>query len=101
MLIIISLQADNLLVNGSKAWEQLENGNKNYNTLALGFYMGTINGVTASLNGRDICIPKDVNNNQLCAIVRKYIKNNPEKWNDGNWMVFSSLTKAFPCVRKK
>ena len=101
MLIVMNLQAENLLVKGSKAWEQIENGNKNYNALAFGYYMGIIDGVTASLNGRDICIPKSVDNNQLCAIVRKYIKNNPEKWNDGNWMIFTSLTQSFPCTKKK
>jgi len=101
MLIVINLQAENLLVKGSKAWEQIESGNKNYNTLALGYYMGAIDGVRASLDGRDICIPKNVSNNQLCAIVRKYIKNNPEKWNDGIWMMFTSLTRTFPCTKKK
>ncbi|WP_151901381.1 Rap1a/Tai family immunity protein [Sulfurimonas hydrogeniphila] len=101
ILVAGHLQAGNLLVDGSKAWEQIENGNKNYNSLALGFYMGTISGVSASLDGKQFCIPKDISNNQLCAIVRKYIKNNPEEWNNGNWMIFSSLGQAFPCKKKK
>jgi hypothetical protein len=101
ILLTLSLQAGDMLIDGSKAWEQINDGNKNYNSLHLGYYMGIISGVKASLNGMKICIPKDVNNNQLAAIIRKYIKNNPEKWNDGIWMVFDSLTQTFPCSNKK
>ncbi len=102
LMITISLYGENFIVDGSKAWEQYDNGEKNLNDTAFGYYLGTINGIRTSVNGILFCLPKDATNNQLGAIVRKYIKNNPEKWNEGDWsLVFTPLKEAFPCEKKK
>jgi hypothetical protein len=101
-MITISLYGENFIVDGSKAWEQYDNGEKNYNSTYFGYYLGVINGIRVSVDDVLFCIPNEVDNNQLCAIARKYIKNNPEKWNEGAWsLIFTPLKKAFPCKKKK
>jgi len=102
LMITISLYGENFIIDGSKAWEQYDNGRKDINDIAFGYYLGTINGIRTSVDGVLFCLPKNTTNNQLGAIVRKYIKNNPEKWNDGAWsLIFTPLRKAFPCKKKK
>ena len=101
ILIAISLQAGNPIVDGSKEWEKFFNGNKN-DALGYGIYIGYVAGVRDSIDGVLFCIPKDVDSDQILAIVRKYIKNNPEKWNKGNWnLVVTPLKEAFSCKKKK
>jgi len=98
-MITISLYGKNFIVDGSKAWEQWR---ENYNSTYSAYYLGVINGIRVSVDGVLFCIPNEVDNNQLGAIARKYIKNNPEKWNEGAWsLIFTPLKKAFPCKKKK
>jgi len=102
LLVVASLQAGNPLIDGSKAWEQYDNGFKDVNDLNFGYYMGIMQGVRTSLDGILFCTPKNTDNNQLGAIVRKYIKNNPEKWNESYWnLIVTPLKNAFPCKKKK
>lgn len=102
ILVAASLYAGNPFIDGSKEWEKNDNGNKVENDLTFGMYVGYIVGVKDSVNNILFCIPNDVEGEQILAIVRKYIKNNPEKWNKGNWnLVFSPLKEAFPCKKKK
>ena len=102
ILVTASLYAGNPIVDGSKEWEKQYDGAKNYDSFLWGLYGGYVFGVKDSVNGILFCIPNDVDANQILAIVRKYIKNNPEKWNKGNWnLVFTPLKKAFPCKKKK
>ena len=89
------------MIDGSKAWEQYDNGNENFDTMMYGYYLGNIHGIRLAVNGILFCTPKDSKDNQLAAVVRKYIKNNPEKWNEGAWnLIFIPLKEAFPCKKK-
>ncbi len=102
IMVAISLHAGNPIVDGSKAWEHYDNGNKNFDSFLFGFYAGYILGIKDSENNILFCIPSNIEGEQILAIVRKYIKNNPEKWNKGNWnLVFTPLKEAFPCKKKK
>lgn len=101
-ILAVNLYSSNLIVEGSKAWEQFENGKEDYSSMKFGYYMGNINGIRMSVDKILFCTTKGVDNNQLAAIVRKYIKNNPEKWNEGSWsLIFNPLKKAFPCKQDK
>ncbi len=63
------------------------------------YYIGFIDGLNG-FNGDLYCTTDNVKMGQLYAIVRKYIKNNPEKWNEGKYLlVLKPLREAFPCKK--
>ena len=100
LILIINLYGGNAIVDGSKAFEEYENGNKKASPIEIGYYLGIIDGVKV-LNNVIYCLPRNTSTGQLAAIVRKYIKNNPEKWNRGTWdLVVVPLKIVFPCKKK-
>jgi hypothetical protein len=66
-----------------------------------GFFIGFVYGVAQAYNGALICIPEATQAEQVVAIVAKFIKNNPEKWNKAaNYIVLEALSPTFQCNKK-
>lgn len=71
---------------------------------ALGFmagmYHGYVLGVAYATNGDVWCPPPNTTNGQLKAVVAKYLKENPGKWNESALvLVFIALKQNFPCKK--
>jgi Rap1a immunity proteins len=68
------------------------------------YQQGRCGGYVASLvygaGGKDFCQPKGVTNNQVVAVVVKYIEARPERMHEpfGD-LAFEGLTAAWPCKR--
>lgn len=61
---------------------------------------GYIRGVVDA-PGSLLCVPNGVTMGQMLAIVKKYVREHPEKWMwNGSWMVTMALSEAFPCPKK-
>ena len=89
-------------IKGSTDWEQFDNGNEKVDKFFAYGYLNYIGGVMDAIDDILVCRPKNSTGNQVLAIVRKYIKENPEKWNKSAWyLVYTPLTKAFPCKKQK
>ncbi|TRZ50641.1 hypothetical protein D4S03_06450 [bacterium] len=57
-------------------------------------YVAGISDATADILWR---LQKNVNMGQICAIVSKYLKNHPERWNESAAiLVIAALQEAFP-----
>ena len=66
-----------------------------------GAYLGYVSAVADSFRGAGICPADNVTYGQLAAITLKYLRNNPEEWNqDGSVLVYTSLSRVFPCKKK-
>ena len=51
-----------------------------------------------AFDGALFCVPKGATSKQLAYVVRKYLRDNPEKWTQsGSYLASDSLAKAFPC----
>ncbi len=88
----------------SEAFVEVMSGKQNYSEKDAsysGMFIGYVDGVVDMSNDSGfLCIPIDVSRKELYAIVIKYIKNNPEKWNkSGAELVLDALTPVFS-VRK-
>ena len=67
-----------------------------------GLYKGYITGVVDLSNGVLFCTTPGVTRAQNVAIVTKYIKANPEKWNlPANVLVVDAMAEVFPCPKKQ
>lgn len=61
---------------------------------------GFVVGVHDALEGVLICTPNQVKVGQLIGIVKKYVRDNPDKWNrPASTLVVNALSSAFPCER--
>lgn len=66
----------------------------------VGQVNGFVVGVHDSVEGTIICVPAKVKLGQLVGIVKKYIRDNPEKWNEpASDLVMQALSSTFPCKR--
>ena len=83
--------------------DRLENGTPisiDYANSASGLAYVTGIAETFSILGL-LCIPNGVTRGQMQAVVAKYLKEHPEKWNgDANPIVYVALSSAFPCPKK-
>lgn len=65
-----------------------------------GLYDGYVAGVAYATNGEVWCPTPNVTNGQLKAVVGKYLKENPGKWNESALvLVFVALKQNFPCKK--
>ena len=66
--------------------------------LENGYFTGYVIGVSDMRDRLTICLPQGVTVGQLIAIVQKYLRANPEKWNHGAQdLVLNAFRTAFPC----
>lgn len=64
--------------------------------------MGFIEGVVDTTEDALICVPSGIKIGQLYAIVKKFIRNNPEKWHkSASSLVIEALKPTFNCKRRK
>lgn len=62
--------------------------------------IGFVIGVHDVAEGRVVCAPDQVSIGQIVGMVKKYVLENPDKWNrPANAVVISALSSAFPCKR--
>jgi hypothetical protein len=72
----------------------------NYQNAA--WFFGYVIGVADVGNNLLFKIPQNATAGQLCAIVSKHLKENPEKWAmPADWLVVEALAKAFPMKKKE
>jgi len=86
----------NDLVKDMKEYEKHERGEE-YSRLSVGEFFGYVIGITSAYDEVFFSTPSDSTNGQLCAVVEKYLNENPEKWNESALnLVTDALKKAFP-----
>ncbi|MDD5371874.1 MAG: Rap1a/Tai family immunity protein [Sulfurimonas sp.] len=106
-LLTSNLQAvwntGNNLVGDMREYDKWENGNRDVDFYKSASFSSYISGVADTMiDASYICIPEGVNSGQVFGIVKKYIKNNPEKWNiPASHLVIQPLLDAFPCKQEK
>ena len=86
----------NKLVQNMDAWEKYQKRDPNAVAVDGALYVGYVTGVydsSESLFGN----PGNVTIPQICSIVAKYLRENPEKWNlSASFLIMEALQKAFP-----
>lgn len=75
----------------------------NSGTFGGGVFIGYVAGIADFGRGILFCPVGEVTNGQNGAIVVKYLRNNPEKWNySGSNLVVAALRQAYPkCPEQK
>lgn len=78
-------------------WLQ-EDEKQNGSHFEAGLFKGYVGGVVDTGDGILFCTTSKVTRGQNSAVVAKYIKNNPEKWNQpAQNLVIEAMKAAFPC----
>jgi hypothetical protein len=87
------------LKEGADAHDKQERGSANAAEYFLvGQFLGYIVGFNDALSGIAICPPDGVKVGQLVGMVKKYVRDNPDKWNrPARELVIDALQPAFPC----
>ena len=86
----------NDLVQMLREHEKADRGDPSKNFFRDGFYVGYVAGVYDS-TGFFFTPPENVTLGQICSIVAKHLKENPERWTlPASILVLEALIKAFP-----
>ena len=86
----------NELVQKMREFEKQERGDPSADYGSSGFYMGYVAGVYEAMRAFFVA-PENVTVAQVCSIVGKYLKENPEKWTlPASVLVMEALQKALP-----
>lgn len=65
-----------------------------------GALAGFVVGVHDAVEGILVCTPDRVKVGQIVGMVKKYVRENPDKWNrSASSLVISALSSAFPCKK--
>lgn len=73
---------------------------KNGSSFNAGLFGGYIAGVVDTGNNYMFCTTPGVSRGQNSAIVAKYLRNNPEKWNmSAASLVVEAMKESFPCKK--
>ena len=102
ILLPIQAQAQVFFYGGNHLVELMrEYENPNTSSFGAGRYSGFVSGVYDTLSALNIICPTtSVTVGQAIAIVTKYLKSNPEKWNESAIdLVSVALMNAFPCKK--
>lgn len=109
MLVLLPTQAQAKVafIDGNNLVKQMrENDNSvvrspNTDYSEVRAFQGFTAGVFDTLSALDmICPSTSITGGQVSAIVTKYLKDNPEKWNEAAInLVHSALMNAFPCKK--
>ena len=66
----------------------------------VGSLIGFVVGVHDAVDGILVCTPNQVKVGQIVGMVKKYVRENPDKWNRAaSSLVISALSSAFPCKK--
>lgn len=91
---------------GAILGQACENSDDAADAVCRAYILGATDGVFLNtqpdgkviIAGQHICPPHDLTGVQLYAVVKKWLKANPEKWHQpGIYCVVWSLQEAFPC----
>lgn len=87
--------------NGNELQEWLsESEAANESRYHTGLFRGYVSGVVDTGNDILFCTGSGVTRGQYSAVIAKYIKNNPEKWNkSASSLVIEAMQQAFPCKK--
>ena len=78
----------------------LEDEKENGSSFQAGLFKGYVGGVVDLGDGILFCTTTGVTRGQFSAVVAKYLKNNPEKWNkSADVIVTDAMKAAFPCKK--
>jgi hypothetical protein len=74
---------------------------KDYNSLNesfdCGLLYGSINGIRAAGGGVWFKIPLDIQNGQIIEIIKKYLRDNPDKLNqDASFLIINAIAETYP-----
>jgi len=85
-----------------KEYDKAEISSKDTSYYEVGNYAGFIYGVYDAYELNDLTCPGDgVTKGQVLAVVAKFLKANPERWNEpAFYLVKDALKGAFPCPAK-
>jgi len=87
----------NRLVQMMREYEKYERSDPGYNPFECGLYMGYVEGVYDVTRRVYFNAAENVTAAQICALVGKYLNENPGKWTlPANVLVTDALRKAFP-----
>ena len=90
------------LVEFMREYEKFEKGLDDPSYVETGHYMGYVTGVADVLQQLELIKTEEVTIAQLCAVVAKYLKANPEMWHHPALaLVTLALKEAFPPESKK
>ncbi|MCX8146785.1 MAG: Rap1a/Tai family immunity protein, partial [Azovibrio sp.] len=66
----------------------------------VGYLIGFVVGVHDAVDGILVCTPNQVKVGQIVSMVKKYVRENPDKWNRAaSTLVMNALSSAFPCKK--
>ena len=93
----------NQLVENMRKFEKLDKDSSDPLQVLMGaHYIGYVGGVTDVLRSFGLIRAEKATHGQLCAVVAKYLKANPEKWHaPAVYLVLMALQEAFPPESKK
>ncbi len=103
-LVQCSTGGANLAMCASEWENSVHNGNQLVSTNAawnVAYFQGFVDGIVVQAAKKKFCFKEVIQTDQLYAIAAKYIRENPEKWNQNpNVLVIDSIARAFPCDHK-
>ena len=84
---------------GNEHYEQCQHMTKeNFNPLYAGYCTGYVLGVLDTLQQQVLCVPVGVTRGQLTDIVRRWLRDNPDKRHaSAHYLVAAALKEKFPC----
>lgn len=93
----LTIAGDRYSVTGNMLMEWVNDSNNTTPNWSSGMVAGFVAGVSDSTS-ESLCIPSNVTNNQLEAIVTKYLIANPEIWNiPASDIVVKALSNVWKC----
>jgi hypothetical protein len=85
-----------------REYEKFDRGDLDADHVLVRSYMAFVAGVHDTGDEIVFCTPKRASVGQVCSVVSKYLKENPQQWNEpANILVLKALTNAFPCQATK
>lgn len=83
---------------GNELYQWMLEKEKQNGSFKSGLFNGYVAGVVDLGDEFLFCLTAGVTRGQYSAVVSKYLKNNPEKWNKAaETIVVNALKEAFPC----
>ncbi|MBM4053083.1 MAG: hypothetical protein FJ264_00110 [Planctomycetes bacterium] len=92
----------NELVDHMKENDKAVAGQKEVDWLKTGLYIGFVGGVYDACDGAFFCAsPSEPTQGEITAVVSKYLKEHPERWNEpAVVLIVDALKAAYPCPQQ-
>lgn len=102
IVLAIALQSDAVNVSKMPSSAIVDCANRDDLTLdgCVGYILGVAD--TLQIDSKTCHGPSDLWTRETVAVVRKYVKDHPERWNIGaQFLVRDALIQAFPCLKRR